>query len=120
MRHVWYSSRGNFQEILEFLRSQMLSPIPPASVGGLRQLADKMEKILLVALENFGTTFVEPKVELGARFGHLVCECPNVESRFGHQRFLKRILLGSSFLLFCSVQCAFWTFIKSLKRWALS
>jgi regulatory factor X, other len=33
-----------------------------------------MEKILLLALENYGSTFVEPKVELGARFGHLVCE----------------------------------------------
>ena len=57
------------------LRSQMLSPIPPPALAGLRQLADKMEKILLVALENYGNTFVEPKVELGARFGHLVCEC---------------------------------------------
>ena len=56
------------------LRSQMLSPIAPQSLAGLRQLADKMEKILLVALENYGNTFVEPKVELGARFGHLVCE----------------------------------------------
>ena len=55
------------------LRSQMLSPIAPQSLAGLRQLADKMEKILLVALENYGNTFVEPKVELGARFGHLVC-----------------------------------------------
>jgi len=61
-----------YDEILEFLRSQMLSVIAPASVGALRQLADKMEKILLVALDSFGTTFVEPKVELGARFGHLV------------------------------------------------
>ncbi len=51
----------------------MLSPISPASLGGLRQLADKMEKILLVALDSYGNTFVEPKVELGARFGHLVC-----------------------------------------------
>ena len=32
-----------------------------------------MEKILLVALDSYGNTFVEPKVELGARFGHLVC-----------------------------------------------
>ena len=55
------------------LRSQMLSLIPPQALAGLRQLADKMEKILLVALENYGNTFVEPKVELGARFGHLVC-----------------------------------------------
>ena len=53
----------------------MLSPIPPASVASLRQLAVKMEKILLTALEGYGNTFVEPKVELGARFGHLVRKC---------------------------------------------
>ena len=52
----------------------MLSLIPAASLSSLRQLAQKMEKILLVALENYGNTFVEPKVELGARFGHLVCK----------------------------------------------
>lgn len=52
----------------------MLSPIPTTSLTSLRQLADKMEKILLVALEGYGNTFVEPKVELGARFGHLVCQ----------------------------------------------
>ncbi|QRV87638.1 RFX-like transcription factor daf-19 [Ceratobasidium sp. AG-Ba] len=61
-----------YDEILELLRSQVLAPIPPQALTNLRQLADKMEKILLVALENYGTTFVEPKVELGARFGHLV------------------------------------------------
>lgn len=61
-----------YDEILEILRSQMLSPIPQPSLTSLRQLALKMEKILLVALENYGNTFVEPKVELGARFGHLV------------------------------------------------
>lgn len=27
-----------------------------------------------MALDNYGNTFVEPKVELGARFGHLVCQ----------------------------------------------
>ena len=54
----------------------MLSAIPPPAIAALRQLAEKMEKILLVALDGFGTTFVEPKVELGARFGHLVCESP--------------------------------------------
>lgn len=53
---------------------QMLSPIPNQALTSLRQLADKMEKILLLALENYGNTFVEPKVELGARFGHLVCK----------------------------------------------
>lgn len=58
---------------MEILRSQMLSPIPAASLTNLRQLALKMEKILLAALEGYGNTFVEPKVELGARFGHLIC-----------------------------------------------
>ncbi|EGO01895.1 hypothetical protein SERLA73DRAFT_85891 [Serpula lacrymans var. lacrymans S7.3] len=61
-----------YDEILEFLRSQMLSPIQTASLTSLRQLANKMEKVLLLALEGYGNTFVEPKVELGARFGHLV------------------------------------------------
>jgi regulatory factor X len=51
----------------------MLSQIPTSALTSLRHLADKMEKILLVALEGYGNTFVEPKVELGARFGHLVC-----------------------------------------------
>ncbi|THV08535.1 hypothetical protein K435DRAFT_824995 [Dendrothele bispora CBS 962.96] len=61
-----------YDEILEILRSQMLSPIPSASLANLRQFANKMEKILLMALNDYGNTFVEPKVELGARFGHLV------------------------------------------------
>ena len=61
------------KEILEILRSQMLSVISVVSITSLRQLALKMEKILLVSLEHYGNTFVEPKVELGARFGHLVC-----------------------------------------------
>jgi regulatory factor X len=51
----------------------MLSPIPATSLTNLRQLALKMEKILLAALDGYGNTFVEPKVELGARFGHLIC-----------------------------------------------
>jgi regulatory factor X, other len=63
-----------FQEILEILRSQMLSPIPTTTLTNIRQFANKMEKILLMALDNYGSTFVEPKVELGARFGHLVCK----------------------------------------------
>ncbi|KAN0131474.1 hypothetical protein V8E53_010851 [Lactarius tabidus] len=61
-----------YDEILEQLRSQLLSSIPATALASLRQLADKMEKILLVSLEGYGNTFVEPKVELGARFGHLV------------------------------------------------
>ncbi|KAG9050540.1 hypothetical protein FS837_004724 [Tulasnella sp. UAMH 9824] len=61
-----------YDEILEILRTQMLATIPPHALASLRQLAEKMEKILLLALEGYGNTFVEPKVELGARFGHLV------------------------------------------------
>jgi regulatory factor X, other len=61
-----------YDEILEILRSQMLSPISTNTLTNLRQFANKMEKILLMALDNYGSTFVEPKVELGARFGHLV------------------------------------------------
>ncbi|KAG8797818.1 hypothetical protein FRC16_008507 [Serendipita sp. 398] len=61
-----------YDEILETLRSRILAPIPTHALATLRGLADQMEKILLVALANYGSTFVEPKVELGARFGHLV------------------------------------------------
>lgn len=69
---VTSSKYSTEKEILEILRSQLLSSLSPATLTSLRQLADKMEKILLMALENYGNTFVEPKVELGARFGHLV------------------------------------------------
>lgn len=55
----------------------MLTHIPANSLQSLRQLAVKMEQILLVALDQYGNTFVEPKVELGARFGHLVRESPD-------------------------------------------
>lgn len=61
-----------YDEILEILRAQMLSPIPANSLTALRQLAKKMENILVAALNGYGKTFCEPKVELGARFGHLV------------------------------------------------
>ncbi|KAL1659225.1 hypothetical protein GGF50DRAFT_65690 [Schizophyllum commune] len=61
-----------YDEILEILRSQMLTPIPSQALASLRQLAIKMEKILVSALDSYGNTFVEPKVELGARFGHLI------------------------------------------------
>jgi len=90
------------QEILEQLRSQLLSSIPAASLGSLRQLADKMEKILLVSLENYGNTFVEPKVELGARFGHLVCK-------------LVVPFLRDSFFPVDMCQCDSSTFTRSLR-----
>ena len=78
----------------------MLSPIPTATLAAVKQLADKMEKILLVSLEHYGNTFVEPKVELGARFGHLVCKC----SRF--TRSPPRSLSSIAF------QCVSWIFTR--------
>lgn len=70
----------------------MLSNIPTAALTNLRQVAVQMEKILLTALDGYGNTFVEPKVELGARFGHLVCELESV--------FLKLVLISLISTLF--------------------
>ncbi|KAJ7890793.1 hypothetical protein B0H13DRAFT_2039819 [Mycena leptocephala] len=84
LRTFWSSLGGSHREVVhapaiaglmakaDAIVYDMLSPITPTSLASLRQLANKMEKILLVALESYGNTFVEPKVELGARFGHLV------------------------------------------------
>ncbi|KAJ7913520.1 hypothetical protein B0H13DRAFT_1612524 [Mycena leptocephala] len=58
------------QEILEILRSQILSPIEATSLASIRQLGNKMENILLAALDSYNNTFVEIRVVLGARFGH--------------------------------------------------
>ena len=60
----------------------MLSPIPTKTLTAVRQLADKMEKILLVSLEHYGNMFVEHKVELGARFSHLVCKWYRITRSF--------------------------------------
>ncbi|KAG8799319.1 hypothetical protein FRC17_007162, partial [Serendipita sp. 399] len=43
-----------YDEILETLRSRILAPIPTHALATLRGLADQMEKILLVALANYG------------------------------------------------------------------
>jgi hypothetical protein len=62
------------QEILEILRSQILSPIEATSLASIRQLGNKMENILLAALDSYNNTFVEIRVVLGARFGHRLCK----------------------------------------------
>lgn len=56
-----------------------------------------MEKVLLLALENYGSTFVEPKVELGARFGHLVCKC------FEFWRFCCKMLIPTPLVRFLDI-----------------
>ncbi|KAF8341398.1 uncharacterized protein EI90DRAFT_3116538 [Cantharellus anzutake] len=61
-----------YDEILEILRSQILTQIPPPTLTSLRSLAERLERSMLAALEGYGNTFVEPKVELCARFGHLL------------------------------------------------
>lgn len=83
----------------------MLSAIPPHALASLKQLAEKMEKILLVALDGYGNTFVEPKVELGARFGHLVCESNS-------NRIQERQSTSNGLL---NIQCASSTCFKSHK-----
>ncbi len=54
------------------MRSQVLTQIAPQTLTNLRSLADRLERSMLAALDGYGTTFVEPKVELCARFGHLL------------------------------------------------
>jgi hypothetical protein len=49
-----------------------LNQMPQQAFGSLRQLAQNMEQVIIAALENFPSTFVGPKIELAARFGHLV------------------------------------------------
>lgn len=61
-----------FDEILENLKSRALSPLPTTAISALRNLAQNLEQILVSSLDTYGATFVEPKVELGARFGHLL------------------------------------------------
>ena len=61
-----------YDEILDYLHSQTLNQMPQQAFGSLRQLAQNMEQVIIAALENFPSTFVGPKIELAARFGHLV------------------------------------------------
>ncbi|EJU06176.1 hypothetical protein DACRYDRAFT_45233 [Dacryopinax primogenitus] len=61
-----------YDEILESLRAQIFMPLPPTAMQQMKQMADKMEKILLSAVEGYQANFYESKIELGARFGHLV------------------------------------------------
>lgn len=39
-----------------------------------------MEQILVSSLTGYGSSFVEPRVELGARFGHLLRASPSLSS----------------------------------------
>ncbi|KAH9447140.1 hypothetical protein Pst134EA_029182 [Puccinia striiformis f. sp. tritici] len=61
-----------YDEILDYLHSQALNQMPQQAFGSLRQLAQNMEQVIIAALENYPSTFVGPKIELAARFGHLV------------------------------------------------
>lgn len=61
-----------YDEILDYLHSQTLRQMPQQAFGSLRQLAQNMEQVIIAALEGFSNDFVGPKIELAARFGHLV------------------------------------------------
>jgi regulatory factor X len=66
------AERSFSQEILEFLHSQTLQPIPSQTFASLRQLADAMENVTIVSLQAFAPAFVGPRIELSARLGHLI------------------------------------------------
>jgi hypothetical protein len=55
----------------------MLSPIPSSSLARLCQLLNKMENILLVALENYSNTFVETirTLDSAILFMYLLSDC---------------------------------------------
>lgn len=59
--------------MLDFLHAQILVPLPPTSFAAIRKIADTMERVQSTALVSFdGLAFPGPKIELAARFGHLV------------------------------------------------
>lgn len=61
------------QDILGFLHDNLFISMTPQVFESLRSLADHMEQIQAIALAPFeGTLFGGPKVELAARFAHLL------------------------------------------------
>lgn len=61
-----------YDEILDYLHSQTLRQMLQQDFGSLRQLAQNMEQVIIAALASYPNHFVGPKIELAARFGHLV------------------------------------------------
>ncbi|KAG0146841.1 hypothetical protein CROQUDRAFT_700798 [Cronartium quercuum f. sp. fusiforme G11] len=72
MSLVYRADAVVYDEILDYLQSQTLSPMPQQAFSSLRQLAQSMEQVIIVALESYSGSFVGPKIELAARFGHLI------------------------------------------------
>lgn len=55
------------------LHSRILETMPAQEFTSLRALADNMEAIQTRSLASFdGSAFLGPKIELAARFGHLL------------------------------------------------
>ncbi|KAL8290536.1 hypothetical protein RQP46_002794 [Phenoliferia psychrophenolica] len=70
---VYRADAAVYHDILEFLHAQILVNMPPQAFASLRNLADNMERIQTISLGSFdGGAFPGPKIELAARFGHLV------------------------------------------------
>ncbi|KAH9808995.1 hypothetical protein DFH28DRAFT_594399 [Melampsora americana] len=72
MSLVYRADAVLYDQILDYLQSQTLSPMPQQAFASLRQLAQSMEQVIIVALESYPGNFVGPKIELAARFGHLI------------------------------------------------
>lgn len=72
MSLVYRADAVVYDEILDYLHAQTRNQMPQQAFGSLRQLAQNMEQVIIAALDNFASAFVGPKIELAARFGHLV------------------------------------------------
>lgn len=62
------------QEMLNLLMEQILSQKASKIITGLKQTAKDLESVIKDALPNFDAAFHDRKVEMGARFGHLLGE----------------------------------------------
>lgn len=77
-----------YDEILGHLHAHTLVPMPATAFSSLRSLADNMEHVIIAALSSLSGAFVGPKIELAARFGHLIlrhlgiCQLVGVLSSF--------------------------------------
>ncbi|KAM0751110.1 hypothetical protein T439DRAFT_288432 [Meredithblackwellia eburnea MCA 4105] len=70
---IYRADAAVYNDVLEFLHAQLLVNLPSQTFLNLRGLADNMERIMTSALSTFNDpAFQGPKVELAARFGHLV------------------------------------------------
>jgi hypothetical protein len=62
------------------LSTTFLNPLSAIAKDGMKSLAEKMEKIIAESLLGYDRAFCDRKIEIAARFGHLLGMSPPVES----------------------------------------